>query len=390
MKNHNIPYETAMKRSDAFEQIIEHGKISQSNETAVLKWIDDVVLEGIKDVHVRYFPLDQKMKVLLRNQNDTTAYFSEFIAQDTLPHLCSNQYDKDFTLVSVRWMGEGKYRRVVFTYCKKLFTYETAKTSTSIKPIDYPIIVEYYIDGEWLLIMAKPRSNLYVYDSNGFDVNDPKPTTTDKEVDSVLRCIEQMMPLEKIDRKTSEDKLKKKLFYILDKYTRTPKEIEDAMTLNETHLDTISRTIADICYIQDKCYAPSLKDIIDDIKNIAEKYFSINWHDSQIFTQDRDAYPVKLKATDEEDSKVKQTSSSFEPLQKKSIFFDNKKMLQKNKSCDGVTFYWRRKNGKNPFPVSIDIKNGVCIFKFTQFTAKEDIENVIFSIIGANEETDKS
>jgi hypothetical protein len=129
-------------------------------------------------------------------------------------------------------------------------------------------------------------------------------------------------------------------------------------------------------------------DILEDINNIVEKYLSINWSDKNIFIQDRSAYPIKLSATDEEESKVEQSAAVAEPLQTKALFFDNKKMLYKSEMCDGVVLQWKRINSKyfptDSFKVKISVNaKGACIFKFSEYTSQEDIENVVFSLIRA-------
>lgn len=160
------------------------------------------------------------------------------------------------------------------------------------------------------------------------------------------------------------------------------------MANEEKSILSISKQIEDLCTVEDKCYNADMgKDIESDIKNIVEKYLSINWKDKDIFIKDRDAYPVKLSATDEEESKIEQTAAALEPLQTKALFFDNKKMLYKNKSCDGIIFKWKRNNPINGQDDEFKVRMGVtpkgeCIFKFTEYTVKEDMENVIFSIIG--------
>ena len=94
---------------------------------------------------------------------------------------------------------------------------------------------------------------------------------------------------------------------------------------------------------------------------------------------------LKLNATDEEDSKVEQTAALETPLQSKAIFFDNKKMLQKSQSCDGVSFMFNRINTlycTRQFKVKIVIYKDFCTLKFTEYTMEEDIIHVLFSFIG--------
>ena len=127
------------------------------------------------------------------------------------------------------------------------------------------------------------------------------------------------------------------------------------------------------------------KDVQSNVLNMVEKYFSISYPDKQIFIKDREAYPLKLNATDEEDSKVEQTAAWEEPLQSKAIFFDNKKMLQKSQACDGVTFMFARLNTMyctRQFKVKIVVNKDYCMLKFTEYTMEEDIIHVLFSLIG--------
>ena len=139
--------------------------------------------------------------------------------------------------------------------------------------------------------------------------------------------------------------------------------------------------------MKDICNLPNgyKEDVESNMLNMVEKYFSISYPDKKIFTRDRDAYPLKLNATDEEDSKVEQTAALETPLQSKAIFFDNKKMLQKSQSCDGVSFMFNRINTlycTRQFKVKIVIYKDFCTLKFTEYTMEEDIIHVLFSFIG--------
>jgi hypothetical protein len=124
-----------------------------------------------------------------------------------------------------------------------------------------------------------------------------------------------------------------------------------------------------------------------DIRNLFEKYISINRQDKEIFTRKRNAYPVKLCATDEEDSHVDQAAGGDAgPLQSKAIFFDNKRMIDNDKTCDGLTLKWRRNTRTyytETFTVRISEKKGKCNLSFKEYTAEEDIQDVLFSIIDA-------
>lgn len=121
--------------------------------------------------------------------------------------------------------------------------------------------------------------------------------------------------------------LKHKLYNMMKKYIETPKEIQDKIDLNREKINNISKIIQQqICNV-DESYE---KDILLDVQNLVEKYIAISQPDKQIFTKDKEAYPVMLAAKDEEESFVKQEAALKEPLQMKAVFYDNKKMIIKN------------------------------------------------------------
>lgn len=169
---------------------------------------------------------------------------------------------------------------------------------------------------------------------------------------------------------------------MLERYTKTPIEIIDLIDAKKTEIDAVTKAVMyQICNLRE-AYD---EDVRSNIQNMVEKYFSISYPNKQIFIKDREAYPLRLNATDEEDSKVEQTAAMEEPLQSKAIFFDNKKMLQKNQTCDGVTFMFARLNTmyfSRQFKVRIVVDKDCCMLKFTEYTMEEDIVHVLFSLIG--------
>jgi len=234
------------------------------------------------------------------------------------------------------------------------------------------------------LISAKPRSNLFAYEEGeAFEYEKQNSITTDKIIFEVFSAIIKLLEATKEDHYNI---FRNRLFRLLDHFTSTPKEIKEIMEAQAFQIDEIADTIAQLCNVQE---SPSMdKALKEDINNTVEKYFSINWPDIQIFTKDRDAYPVKLKATDEEDSTVEQTAAEQSPLQTRAIFFDNKKMLYASRACDGMWLKWKSvvsdDENEKYFNVRIAVSTkakGFCAFKFTEYTSKEDIDRVVFSII---------
>lgn len=376
-------------RKELLDDILAYAEQSDKHAEVVLSWIDEVLQEGIKDIYLQHTPLPEEMSLLFTTQENIEKYLGGYISRSTNPHICRNQYGKEYILISAVYSKDEYGRRVTFTYCKMLHIYDKNKRIS--RPIQYPVTADYFLDKDWLLVRAKPRSNLYLYEPDGFVLEAAEATTTEKEIRQVIRLVERVIGATtptKVEKSVTATLLKNKVFKLLDKYSQTPAKIAAVISNHDGKIQEIFEIIQSICNVQDLCALPKgmHTDVVEDISNIIEKYLSINWQDQKIFMQNRDAYPTRISATDEEESKVEQTAALAEPLQTKALFFDNKKMLYKNKSCDGVEFRWMRKNPnvlqRSHFCVRITVnQKGECVFKFSEYVAKEDIENVVFSII---------
>ena len=379
-------FKLSLHREALLDSILDFGNQNEDNAEAVLDWIDEVLQEGIKDIYLQYAPLSEEMQLLFMSDKNVQDYLRAYESSSLNKHVCMNQYGVDYKLVSITHSKENHGSRITFVYCRKLHMHD--KKNRSTKTIDYPVIADYFIDSQWLLVRAKPRSNLYIFNPDGFNLENAATTTTEKEIHQVTTLVEEILKTEKPNKTYVSSILKNKIFNLLHKYSNTPAVIAEVMKARSPQIYDISQRIQSLCTVLDSSCIPQsmTRDVDEDIFNIIEKYLSINWEDKSVFMKDREAYPVKLSATDEEESKVEQSAALEEPLQTKALFFDNKKMLYKSKRCDGVVFQWKRLNPansiKDTFAVRIFVnQKGHCIFKFSEYTAKEDIENVVFSII---------
>ena len=385
MRNHpEGRFKVSLPREELLDSIIDFGNQNDSNSETVLNWIDAVLQEGIKDIYLQYAPISEEMQLLFTSKSGIENYLDAYRNKTLNHHVCMNTYGQQYILVSALYIENSK--RITFVYCRKLHVHD--KKNRTTKEIDYPVIADYFLDSAWLLIRAKPRSNLYIFNPDGFDIEEAESTTTEKEIRLVSSLVGKILQVQKESKSFISAQLKNKIFNLLHAYSNTPTEIAKVMEEKKSEIQDIANNIQTLCTVPNYCNISQsmAKDIKEDISNIIEKYLSINWKDKNIFIKDRMAYPVKLSATDEEESKVEQSAALEEPLQTKALFFDNKKMLYKSKQCDGVVFQWKRKNPENflrdSFAVRIFVnQKGHCVFKFSEYTAKEDIENVVFSII---------
>lgn len=366
------------EKQSLLEQIQQYANNSDINKERVLNWLDDVCREGTQAIQLTYARASEKIALAVKDIEKANIFIKKFINENTSPHICQNKYDKNFKLIDAFFENSKLGYRCVFFLCKKLTIYD--KKQKHKKDIYYPVIAEYYIDNSWLLIKAKSKSNMYIYMEGSFNPDTAESTTSEKQMAEAKNLIKPFLELEE-NPEYAEETLKNKLFELLKQYTNTPIAIKNVLTEQENYIDDISKHISSLCNINGVS-----KDVKDDIRNTIEKYLSINWKDKNIFTKDREAYPVKLNATDDEASKVEQVAGFFQPLQTKAVFFDNKKMLYKNEKCDNISLKWKRLNNKyfsENFFVSISVeRKGMCILKFRDYVIREDIENVLSKIIG--------
>lgn len=368
-------------KKDLITIIESYADSSDKNRETVLGWLDNVVQEGIKEIQIKYRELPTNLQLIFSNEKSTLKYLQPYLTANIKRHICGNTYSyKNYQLVKCEYSNKSHGPCVTLYFCKEFLYVETNSDGTTTRKIDFPIIADYYFNNSWLFIRYKPRTNLFYDSSDGYTLNS-KRISMISELNNIDQLLNRIFNFDKYDEKSNSLTIKQKLYIILEKYTHTPAEISQIIKSSSTTIDNIAQKIIQIC--NTPLHTDSLK---KDINNLVEKYLSITWPDKTIFTKDRDAYPIRLCAMDEESSRVDQTAGKNLPLQSREVFFDNKKMLEQQKYCDSIIFMWKRKHPEyygEDFPVKISEKKGECQFKFSKFTEEEDIENVLFSIVDA-------
>lgn len=232
---------------------------------------------------------------------------------------------------------------------------------------------------------VKQKSSMYKYQRGDIVVKNLPTTTPEKEAKDAMHVTAKLLGISLNGNMYADsDRFKERLYRFVSKYTGTPNEIlkeleEQALFIDKIVKDFKSKVInlpPELC-----------NDLETDVRNMFEKYLSITKTDYTIFIKDEKAYPFRLIAADEEESKVDQAAVAFKPLQSKSIFFDNKKMLIKNKKCDGVFFSILKKDAKSitddRFILKIKVKNGYCNLSWNEYLTEDDVDYAVFSVINA-------
>lgn len=123
----------------------------------------------------------------------------------------------------------------------------------------------------------------------------------------------------------SSNEYKNRLYNLLNSFTYTPVEIEQKIAEKKSEMEHICNMVMQIFVT----YKKNIERMLHGMFEIWLKIFSMTYPDKDIFINGRDAYPVKLDATDQQASRVQQTAGLEQPLQSKDIFFDNKRCCKK-------------------------------------------------------------
>ena len=374
----NEDLKTTVDRPQLLQDIENYANQSPETEAEVLDWLDQVLVEGIKDVQIKLID-DESFTTSFIDQDEFVEKVLEpLIVNKTNRHL-NKGYTESLGVFRYEITNESVFGRRIRLYMGKLLCTFDKKHGAATVP--YPIAVDVYCDAGIIVARAKSKSGLYKYEED-FVLEKATPTKSEKETAAAIKWVAEKLVLNTRKSFEAETVFKSQLYDMLEKYTKTPTEIINLMDAKKTEIDGVVETVMhQICNLR----TAYREDVKSNVLNMVEKYFSISYPNKQIFIKDREAYPLKLNATDEEDSKVEQTAALEEPLQSKAIFFDNKKMLQKSRACDGVTFMFARLNTmycSRQFKVKIVVNKDYCMLKFTEYTMEEDIIHVLFSLIG--------
>jgi hypothetical protein len=370
---------SSLDRQDCLRAIESFAEQSNENKEGVFSWLDEVLKEGHKEIITYFLDNESSLMVFLRDATETQNLLATKLATNGYQHIIGNDYSQNIRLMKYSLVTGDDGRVLSLAFCRKL--------SCNDKPIGarvvlYPVFIDIYLDRNLLIGRAKPKAGLYEF-IEPFVAENAKSTNSIKQMHDAIGWLERIFGGTFEYQVSSKLIFQQRLYDLLDRCTFTPDEI--AIKIDDKR-GSIERVISDIesniCELTNQYH----DNLSADVYNMIEKYLSMSTDDKSIFTRGRDAYPLKIRATDEEDSKVEQTSAYEEPLQSKAIFFDNKKMMQVSKCCDGVYFMFERSDHRFQrirFQVNINASRMFCVLKFPQYTDEEDILHAVFSLIGA-------
>lgn len=362
-------------RKALMNAVIEYANTNDVAAEEVADWVDCVVKEGIKDIYIK--TIDEKhCEKINYNWQEVQEKTNPLLRWTDVHHLCGNRYNDQLKLVKVKLCTNGKTEYYSFSFGRMVYIYDGKE---SLKARLYPAFVDLYPQNGIIIGRIKPKQNMYIYNNGNFDKDNTVQVESETVVINAMEIVENLFKIVTKGTLDVKDDYKEKLYCLLEKYTETPPEIVALIEENKSNINNVIETIA-----KKICGLHYTEDLTQDIYNLIEKYFSITYPNKEIFTTGRTAYPLRIAATDEEESKVDQRSAKEDPLQSKAVFFDNKKMIQKSKKCDGIIFMFEQisKSGKY-YKVRFVVKKDYCLMKFTEYTEEWDIQNVLLLFINA-------
>ncbi|MEG1142458.1 MAG: hypothetical protein RSE41_08475 [Clostridia bacterium] len=368
-KKHNLGYIST--KDEGLRKIEEFKKINLNNELIVKEWIEKTIRQGQKRIFLRKFEVEDIVKEKI--------YWKDKVTKSTV-FLNEEQFPIDEPKI-FNVQIEGGEEKVQKVYMDMGIKYkEILKNET--RTCCYPIFVEIDFKYNLLKIRLKSKGTLYTINANnenglGSSVN------IFSLIENIQRKIESMyhIKLDSIEVNGRKKNIFHQVYFkILEEFTKTPKIIQDKIDGFE---DEINRLVGK-AFHDYKLNPQYLSNAKEDLKIFMEKYISLSEMDENIFKYSKEGYPIKLSATDVEETKVEEVSSDKTPLQKKSSFFDHKKIIIKQKSCDGMTLAYKRRDdryfGKELFAVDFYYKKGNGIVNFPEYVEEADIENVLSNI----------
>lgn len=378
-KSHKLS--TTDTRSELLAEIIQFGEKNDENKQIVKEWMESVLKEGIKHIYLRKVYSEDNTMELLKKDATSKVVLSKVFAGCPQKFIIDCKSDKQLKLQSYVKFTDGKDKidRIEFYFTIILLEKNLEEIG---ERIIYPVYVDIDLLNGCIIGRGKSKANIYYCGEDEDIIHEENRTSVEKIVIKAIEYIRTTLSLSYEAKERSYANIKRNLYDMLMEFSFTPEEIENSINDCDEKLNNF---ISDV--FKDLNINPyrNFDKAKHDLRIFLEKYISINHPDQAIFMDDREAYPIKLIATDSELTKVEATTSNKEPLQCKEKFFDNKKSLEYEKTCDGIVLCYNRIEtkyfGTDPYVVKLILNKGFCVVKFESYVEEEDIQNVLSRVI---------
>ena len=235
----NEDLKTTVDRPQLLQDIENYANQSPENEAEVLDWLDQVLVEGIKDVQIKLID-DESFTTSFIDQDEFVEKVLEpLIVNKTNRHL-NKGYTESLGVFRYEITNESVFGRKIRLYMGKLLCTFDKKHGAATVP--YPIAVDVYCDAGIIVARAKSKSGLYKYEED-FVLEKATPTKSEKETAAAIKWVAEKLVLNTRKSFEAETVFKSRLYDMLEKYTKTPTEIINLMDAKKTEIDGVVETV---------------------------------------------------------------------------------------------------------------------------------------------------
>lgn len=376
---------TSLDKVELVNSIIEFAKVSEENSIRVCEWADPTLKEGIKKIII--FKLNNTRRLMNKTEEEWIQIINErFQVYESIPIL-NYAHKNKISLCGYKFvLNEDKVSKVELKYT--ILLKEQKKKDQLPISVIYPIFIDVYIDEGYIVGRSKSKSSIFkfqIIEIEGKKKDDiTESMNCDKLIGEAVNLTIKKIDVSKEDVPTGLHIFKGIIHKIVDETTATPKEIQEKLDEEQECRQNFIKKFLERQKIS-LLNGDNYKHAVEDLTVLMEKYMSINYNDKDIFTKDRYGYPIQISATDEDSSSVEETSLEDKPLQCTPIFFDNKKIIQKQKKCDNVIMVFKRTPKtyftNKTFQAIMEVKRGSMHIELRKYVLEEDIGNVLSRII---------
>lgn len=374
---------TSEDKYELISSIETFGMELEDNEEKVLMWVEDALKEGVKHIILRKCIIPSTLK------NKSMERWEEFLKTKLKDidqtYLIGSKHKNEITCLSYILEEDNDIvNKICFTF--SILLDEIKSKDAPAKTIIYPIFVDLDLKNGYVVARAKSKSNMYKYtiDDNGEHERDlEKANAFNLMIETIDRLVKDIeLELESIDK--SRNRFSKYLYEIISECTQTPKDIDLIVKKEEECVKN---------FIEDFFERNSINEISnnnfqnakEDMSIFIEKYLAINIGNIEIFKDNRYAYPIKIAATDSELSSIEESTFNKRPLQATAMFYDNKKVLTREKKCDKVSLLFKREKRtyitNDYFLINFEVKRGYCLLQSSSYLLEGEIQNVLSRVI---------
>lgn len=156
---------TTMHRDNMCNKILEFSQICEENNEFVSNWIDNVAIEGIKDVYLQKIKNNFNIKIICEKAKEL---LENIVVENENRHLCGNKYSNDLKLVKYDIRKDPTYGNIItLLFCRMIHWYSKDKGSYGDW---FPVAVDIFMDYGYIAGRAKPKSMIFDFMENGFDI----------------------------------------------------------------------------------------------------------------------------------------------------------------------------------------------------------------------------